>query len=142
VSRLLIAAVLIIGAVGVAMILRRRKPEPPTQPRWAVPTQLDRADFEHPETPWLVVEFSSQTCESCQGAWEKVALMASDDVAVQDVPWQGRQDLHKRYGIEAAPTIVVADDEGVVRASFIGNPPAGDLWAAVASARGAGADAN
>jgi protein-disulfide isomerase len=135
-SRLVIAAVLIVGAVVVAMILRRRRPEPPTQPKWAVPTQLDRGDFDRPDVPWLVVVFSSATCASCEAAWDKVAMMASDDVAVQDVPWQGRQGLHKRYGVEAAPTIVVADGEGVVQASFVGNPPAGDLWGAVAAARG------
>jgi hypothetical protein len=130
-----IAAVLIVGAVVVALILRRRRPEPPTQPKWAVPTQFDRDDFEHPEVPWLVVAFTSETCAGCEGAWEKVSLMASDDVCVQDVSWQKQQDLHRRYGIEAAPTIVIADHDGVVRASFVGNPPAGDLWGAVAAAR-------
>jgi hypothetical protein len=136
---LLIAVVLIVAAVGVAFLLRRRRPEPPTQPKWAVPTQLDRDDFDQPHSPWLIAVFSSATCASCEGAWEKVSVMASDDVTVQDVPWQQRKDLHQRYGVEAAPTIVVADREGVVKASFVGNPPAGDLWGAVAAARDGGA---
>ena len=44
-------------------------------------------------------------------------------------------DLHERYAIDAVPCIVVADEAGVVRASFIGVPTATDLWAAVAEAR-------
>jgi hypothetical protein len=134
-SRLLVAAALLALAAAVAEILRRRKPEPPTQAQWAVPAQLDRRDFDHQETPWLVVVFSSTTCEGCQGAVAKAAVLASSEVAVQDVSYQARKDLHQRYAIEAAPTIVVADHEGVVRASFVSTPSAADLWAAVAAAR-------
>jgi hypothetical protein len=64
-----------------------------------------------------------------------VALLASKDVAVQDVSYQQRRDLHDRYGIEAVPVVLVADTEGVVRASFVGPPPAAELWAAVAALR-------
>jgi hypothetical protein len=134
-SRLIVAAALVIVAGVVAGALRRRKPEPPTQARWAVPSQLDRDDFEHPDFPWLVVVFSSTTCASCDQALVKAAVLASPQVAVQDVSYQNRPDLHERYAIEAAPTIVVADHEGVVRASFVSTPTATDLWAAVAEVR-------
>ena len=53
-------------------------------------------------------------------------------------PSQARKDLHQRYAIEAAPTILIADHEGVVHASFVGTPSATDLWAAVAEARDPG----
>ena len=43
--------------------------------------------------------------------------------------------LHRRYGIEAVPTVVIADAEGVVRSSFVGPPVATQLWAAMAEAR-------
>jgi hypothetical protein len=43
--------------------------------------------------------------------------------------------LHERYHIEAVPTLVIADREGVVRASFMGPMTATDLWAACAEAR-------
>jgi hypothetical protein len=56
-------------------------------------------------------------------------------VAVDDVEVTARRDVHERYGIEAVPTIVVADADGVVRASFVGPPTATDLWAAVAEVR-------
>lgn len=60
---------------------------------------------------------------------------ASADVAVQDVEVAAKGDLHRRYGIEAVQTIVVADAESVVRASFVGPPSATGLWAAVAEVR-------
>lgn len=134
-SRLLIAAALLAAAAVVAEVLRRRKPEPPTQAPWSVPAQLDRSDFDAPGTPWLVVVFSSTSCVACQGAVAKAAVLASREVAVQEVSYQARKDLHDRYAIEAAPTIVVADHDGVVRASFVSTPTATDLWAAVAEAR-------
>lgn len=134
-SRIVVAAALAAVAAVVARFLRWRKPEPPTQARWAVPAQLDRADFDRPEAPWLVVVFSSTTCDGCAEAVAKAMVLACDEVIVQDVAYQTDPELHARYAIEAAPTIVVADRDGVVRASFVSTPSATDLWAAVAEAR-------
>jgi thioredoxin-related protein len=136
-ERLLLAAVLVAVAVVVAFLVDRRRPQAPTQPReWPVPAQLDRSDFVDPDKPWLVVVFSSSTCESCAKATSDARLLASPQLAVEEVEAAARRDLHARYGIEAVPTIVLADDEGVVRASFVGPPSATDLWSAVAEARG------
>ncbi|MDQ1437916.1 MAG: hypothetical protein QOK43_1545 [Acidimicrobiaceae bacterium] len=134
-ERLLLAAAIVVVASVVAAVLRRRRPAPPTQPQYQVPAQLDRDDFDGPDRPWLVAVFSSATCQSCERAVAKAAVLASETVAVQDVSYQDRKDLHERYAIDAVPTIVVADEAGVVRASFIGVPTATDLWAAVADAR-------
>lgn len=134
-DRLLLAAALVAVAVIVAQVLRRRRPEPPTQARWQVPTQLDRADFDGVDRPWLVVVFTSSTCDSCGRALEKARVLASPTVAFQDVPYQSRKDLHERYAIEVVPTTLAVDAEGVVQASFVGAPTATDLWAAVAEAR-------
>lgn len=135
-TRLVVALVLVVAAVGVAWLLARRAPDPPTQAKWTVPDQLDRRDFDQPASPWLVAIFTSLTCDSCQGTVEKARVLASDDVAVEEIAYQHRQDLHDRYGIDAVPTVVVADHEGVVRAHHIGPCTATDLWAAVAQARG------
>ena len=115
-DRLLIAAAFIVVAVGVALVLRRRKPDPPTQPAWTVPAQLDRADFARPDAPWLVAVFTSSTCASCADLLDKaLAAARATAVAVHDVEFVARRDLHERYGIDAVPTLVVADAEGVVR---------------------------
>jgi hypothetical protein len=135
VERLLIAAVLLVVAVAVAAAVRSRRPQPPTQPRWTIPAQLDRADFGHPDRAWLVVVFTSAACESCARATAKAEVLASPEVAYQEVSYQERADLHRKYGVEVVPAILFADDEGVVRASFVGVPTATDLWAALAEVR-------
>jgi len=137
-ERLSVAAALITMAAAAAFFLRRRRPAPPTQPRWAVPTQVDRGDFEGRSQEWLVAVFTSSACESCQRATEKAAVLASPQVAYQEIAYQDRKELHERYGIDAVPTIVMADADGVVRKSFVGVPSATDLWAAMAEARAPG----
>ena len=135
--QLLVALVLGGAAVAVAAVLRRRRRhDGPTQgPAWEAPGQLDRRDFERPDADWLVVVFSSATCESCAAMVDKARVLASDHVAVTEVEVGARPELHRRYRIEAVPITVVADRAGVVRASFIGPASATDLWAAVADAR-------
>src|SRR5438128_12130917 len=134
-ERVVIAAAIIVVATVVAVIVERRRPAPPTQARWAVPAQLDRADFARSDAPWLVVVFTSETCESCADAVAKTQVLASGHLAVQDVEAGRDRELHARYGIDAVPMIVVADRSGVVRRSFVGPPTATDLWAAVAEER-------
>lgn len=138
-ERLVVAAVLVLVAVVAARLLERRRPAPPTQPRWEPPTQLDRGDFDDADRPWLVAVFTSATCDSCRDVTAKAKVLASAEVVFQDIPWQERKDLHVRYAVEVVPTTVLADAEGVVRASFVGAPTATDLWAALAEARQPGA---
>jgi len=132
-----IAVVVLLTAVTTAAVLKRRtRVDPPTQPEtYEVPAMLDRDDFDRPDAPWLVAVFSSATCLSCQDAWDKARHLESDEVAVQDIEASERRDLHERYGIDAVPMIVVVDAEGVTRSSFVGVPSAADLWAAVAELR-------
>lgn len=129
-------AIAVVAGVAAVVIQRRTRVDAPTQPEsFEVPAMLDRRDFDRPDAPWLVAVFSSATCLSCQDAWDKAKLLESDEVAVQDVEVAERKDLHERYRIDAVPMIVVVDDEGVTRASFIGVPTAADLWASLAELR-------
>jgi hypothetical protein len=131
-----IALVLLAAAVGVAWWLNRRpQPVEPVRPTAPVPPQLERRDFSHSDAPWLVVLFSSATCDSCGPMAEKVEALASAEVAVVNVEFPEQRALHERYGIDAVPIVVVVDGEGVTRASFTGNASATDLWAAVAALR-------
>lgn len=134
--RVVIAVAIVVLAAGVAAIVnRRRRADPPTQPRQQFPAQLDRADFSEPSRPWLVAVFSSESCHTCADVVAKAEVMRSDDVAVDVVPFQTRRDLHQRYAIDAVPCLVVADAVGTVHAGFLGSVTATDLWAAVADAR-------
>lgn len=134
-ERLIVAAVLVAAAVVVAVVLQRRDRDAPTASGWTVPMQVDRTDFARPETPWLVAVFTSATCDACGAVWAKALPLESDQVAVQELEAVRDKAVHDRYGIDAVPTIVVADAEGVVAASYVGPVTATDLWATVAELR-------
>jgi hypothetical protein len=134
-ERIVLAVVLAGVAIGVAALLQRRRPDAPVRTGYAMPEQVDRTDFVRPDAPWLVAVFTSATCNTCRGVWERTQPLASDVVAVQEIEYQADRALHDRYSIEAVPTTLVVDAEGVVAASFLGPVTATDLWAAVAEAR-------
>lgn len=144
-ERVVLAVAVVVAAAVVAVLLERRRSDAPTQARppgsYPVPTQLDRADFDHPDAPWLVAVFTSATCDACAAVVAKARAVDSgpdageNRVAVVEVEVGAQARLHQRYEIEAVPTTVVADREGVVQASFVGNPGASELWAAVAEVR-------
>jgi hypothetical protein len=135
VERVVIAVALVAVAAVIAFVLNRRRPQAPTQGKIPVPAQLDRADFPDADKPWLLVVWTSRTCESCARATAKASVLRSDDVGYVEVPWQDRRDLHDRYRIEDVPLLVLADEEGVVQVSFVGAPEFGELVSAVTAAR-------
>jgi hypothetical protein len=139
VERLVLVVVLVAVAVAVALVVeRRRRPAEPTNVSHALPDHLDRRDFARPETPWLVAVFTSATCSTCAGVWRKAHMLASDDVAVQEVEVSAARSLHQRYRIAAVPAVVIADASGAVRGTFLGPVTATDLWATVAELRAPG----
>ena len=134
-DRVLLAVAIALAVTALAMVVQRRRPQPPSQRRWAVPDQVDRSDFDRPGAPWLVVVFSSASCASCEVAVARASAVASADVAVQEVEFTARRDLHQRYNIETVPMLVVADRAGVVRAHYIGTPAEGEMDGALAELR-------
>lgn len=136
-DRLILALLLAVVVVGVAWLVQRRRPDPPTGSGrgYEPPAQLDRADFVRPEAPWLVVVFSSATCSTCGDVWAKTQVLESGEVAIQQVEAVADADLHHRYRIEAVPIVVIAGADGVVVSSFMGPVSATHLWAALAEAR-------
>lgn len=125
-----------IVAVAVAVVLQRRRPRPvPTIVGYTLPDRVDRRDFDRPDAPWLVAVFTSATCSTCAGVWDKARLLASDEVVAQELEVSAARDVHRRYGIDAVPSVVVADAGGVVRATFVGPVTATDLWASLAELR-------
>ena len=129
---------LVLGALAVAGLVagllggsRRGKYVQSTH----IPQLLDRRDFVRPEAPWLVAVFTSETCDTCAGVWERAQHLESSSVAVQQLEISAETKLHKRYRINAVPTLVVADDDGVVQNAFLGPVTSAELWAAVASTR-------
>jgi hypothetical protein len=136
VTRLLIALVIVAVAAAIAYVVQRRRvPDAPTQRRYSVPAQLDRADFVRPDAPWLVAVFTSDTCDKCADVAHKAAVLESSEVAVANIEFTTHREIHARYEIDAVPTLVIVDRDGVTRRSFLGPMTATDLWAAVAEAR-------
>jgi hypothetical protein len=135
VERPLLAVAVVLVAGVVAWVVQRRRPDAPTGGQWSIPGQLDRADFPEPGAPWLVAVFTSATCDACAQTVTKAQALASPSLAVAEVEYGAEPELHRRYSVDAVPLLVLADAEGVVRASFVGPPSATDLWAAVAEVR-------
>ncbi len=129
---LVLGAVLIAGIVAVVL---GRKPGAPASNTHHVPNLLDRADFLRPDADWLVAVFTSATCNTCEGVWERAELLASDAVAAQRIDYQDDKALHERYRIDGVPTLVIADNDGTVKRAFLGPVTATDLWAAMAEER-------
>lgn len=136
--QLLIVLALVAVAALVAFVVQKRDPSTAVAepgPSWTVPTRLDRSDFERPDAPWLVAVFSSSTCLACKGTLEKAQVLESGDVAVQALDSVDQKAIHERYGVDAVPMLLVTDSSGEVRRSFVGEPTATDLWAALAELR-------
>lgn len=135
-DRLVVVLVVVAVAGVVAALVQRRKPDPPAQPvEHVAPAQVDRADFPGADRPWLVAAFTSATCDTCAAVWAKAQVLESADVAAVELEYGRERDLHDRYRITAVPTVILADDHGVVRESFIGSVSATHLWAALAELR-------
>jgi len=137
-----VAVVVVVFAIVAAIgwwFERHRRTDAPPQSADQVPgpRQLDRADFARPEAPWLVALFTSATCESCQGLYDKAKPLESPDVVVVECEFPRERELHARYHIEAAPLTVVADGRGVVHATLVGAYDATELWTTVAEVRNA-----
>ena len=136
VVRVVVAAALFALLAALAWWLeRRRRSDAPTQTRGVAPAQLDRADFPRPQVPWLVVLFTSKTCDSCAGLYDKAVALESDEVVVVEVEYFAKPELHERYHVDAAPMTLIADADGVVRVSFLGAFAAPELWSAIADLR-------
>jgi hypothetical protein len=138
IEQLIVVVAAMSVALAVALILKKRRSDAPTQAGFEIPIQLDRNDFENPQTPWLVAVFTSATCHTCADVATKAEVLLSSEVAVQRIDYTVNPDLHKRYRIDAVPLLVIADALGVVHKGFIGPVKAQDLWAAMAECRDPG----
>jgi protein-disulfide isomerase-like protein with CxxC motif len=54
---------------------------------------------------------------------------------VQQLEVSAEKRLHERYRIDGVPTLVIADDDGVVQQAFLGPVTSTELWSAVAATR-------
>ncbi len=135
-ERLVVLVVLALVAVAVAAVLQRRRPDPPSAPSYRAPSQLDRDDFDRPNSPLLAVVFASTACHTCPEVWEALGPHGDEELVVQRVDVEDHSDLHRRYRIDGVPTTVLADAQGVVTATFFGPVGDAELSDAIAELRG------
>ena len=133
--RFVIVGVVVVVALLANLWQRKRQVDAPTQGASEIPSQIDRSDFVRPEAPWIVLAFTSATCQTCSDIERKVRVLETSSVAIQILEFTAERELHKRYKIDAVPAVLMADASGVVQANFLGPVSATDLWAALARAR-------
>ncbi|HEY0518206.1 MAG TPA: hypothetical protein VGC84_01845, partial [Ilumatobacteraceae bacterium] len=97
-NQIVVAAVVLVVALAVGTLLRRRRaPDAPTQAVFSAPSQIDRADFDRSDAPWLVAVFSSATCDACADVVRKANVLACAEVAVVQIEHPADAALHRRY---------------------------------------------
>ena len=133
--RFVIVGVVVVVALLANLWQRKRQVDAPTQGASEVPSQIDRSDFVRPDASWIVLAFTSATCQTCSDIERKVRVLETSSVAIQILEYTAERELHKRYRIDAVPAVLMADASGVVQANFLGPVSATDLWAALARAR-------
>ena len=133
--RFVIVGVVVVIALLANLWQRKRQVDAPTQGATEVPSQIDRSDFVRPDAPWVVLAFTSATCQTCSDIERKVRVLETNSVAIQILEYTAQRELHERYKIDAVPTVLMADAKGVVQANFLGPVSATDLWAALARVR-------
>jgi hypothetical protein len=133
--RFVIVGVVVVVALLANLWQRKRQVDAPTQGASEVPSQIDRADFVRPDAPWIVLAFTSATCQTCSDIERKVRVLETNSVATHILEYTAERELHERYKIDAVPTVLMADANGVVQANFLGPVSATDLWAALARVR-------
>ncbi len=129
----------IIVATFAALYFARLRRVSETSPTlYDPPSKVERNDFADCQADTLVVLFTSRVCDSCLNVSKKASVLRSSSVDVVNVEYEDPQGkkLHSKYQIEAVPTLIVCDANGVTQKAFVGPVTATDLWAAVASARG------
>lgn len=135
-ERLVVALAVVVVAIAVAAWLRRHRPVPTLTMRAGAPERVDRDDFAHPDAPWLYVLFSSASCESCPVVADALSTVAASDVAVEEVEYSARRDLHRRYRVDAVPSTLLVDADGVVHDHFVGRATPQEFADALERARG------
>ena len=130
---------LVLGGVAIALLvaslLSRRKHPAPAANTHTIPRQLDRNDFHGTDRRWLVAVFTASSCATCAGVMERAKHLAGSQVCVQELELGAEAALHERYGIDAVPMLLIADQTGAVRRAFAGPTTAADLWASLADLR-------
>lgn len=134
----LLYLLVIVASVTIVIYAKSRGRQEIRSTTYDTPLKVDRSDFAQLDQETLVVAFLSQKCDSCIDVWSKAQVLGSNKVGVTKIDFEdpNGKKLHKKYEIEAVPTVIICDSSGVTQKAFLGAVTATDLWAAVARVRG------
>ncbi len=118
--KLVLVAAAVLIAASVARLVRIRRHATNAGTDHHIPDRLDLAHFAHASKQWLIVAFTSTSCESCHRVVAAIDRMDRDDLVTTTVELESNPDLHHHYRIDAVPTTLIADPGGTVRKSFLG----------------------
>lgn len=134
--------IFVAATISVLVYTRRKHVDDVSPTTYEAPVKIERNDFPESKADTLIVVFTSKACDSCANVREKANVVKSDLVDVEVVEYEDPRgkNLHAKYDIEAVPTLVISNANGVVEHSYVGPVTATDLWADVARVRGATID--
>ena len=119
-SRVIVLVLLSSAASLTAVLLRKLNKRNFLTSGWSIPGHLSREDFWFTNESWLVVIFSSESCETCKPLVAESMKLSSLGIAIQEIAVETNKDLHEKYGIDAVPMLLLVDKFGVVRSSHLG----------------------
>jgi hypothetical protein len=118
------AIAVVIGLVALLYRVRRRglarvRPDEPTLPD----------ELTHGERTWVV--FTTPYCATCGPVTARIARF-DPGARLLTIDVSDRPDLARRHDVRAAPTVLLAEADGTVRARFVGDVDGGALVASLA----------
>lgn len=113
-------------ALTVSALASRSAAQAPSDAEHHIPEHLDAPDFHNTSADRMLVVFSSRECNTCATVVENVSQMGRPGLLIDVVEIENRPALHSKYGIDAVPTILLAEPTGQVIKSFLG-PASGEL---------------
>ena len=119
-SRVIVLVLLSSAASLTAVLLRKLNKRNFLTSGWSIPGHLSREDFGFTNESWLVVIFSSESCETCKPLVAESMKLSSLGIAIQEIAVETNKDLHEKYSIDAVPMLLLVDKFGVVRSSHLG----------------------
>jgi len=130
---------LVTGAVIIAMavsaVARKTAGFGQDQRDHHIPGSVAGSDFGLDDDGWMLVVFTSSKCETCATVVEAVSRIDMPNLATAVIEIERMPELHTSYAIDAVPTTIVADPDGVVRKSFLGPVDLPMIELAVSTAR-------
>ena len=111
--RLLVMLGLVTVVAVIAFASRWARARSAARPRPMPP--LDRTLTADTPRTWVV--FTTQYCATCEPTMERIKR-SDPNAQVLKIDVADRPDLARRYDVRRAPTVLVADEDGTIRARF------------------------